>query len=264
MRTLRKFLAEFRAQWNLVIEYRLSVFIWIITIVLPLIMMAAWLSVAQNGPVGNYDRTRFIAYYLAAFIVRNLTGTWFIWEMDRDIRMGHFSFQLLKPMDPMIYYMALALSSKPLRVVILVPVAVLIASLVPGLNLALDPTNLLLLAVALGGAWSLLFLMQYTIGLSGFWTTRTISLNEAWFFLFSLASGYLVPLDLFPSAVRQIVTLLPFRYAMSLPVEILTNRLTPYVAVQGLLVQWLWVAAIYALSRVVWTRGLRRYSAVGA
>ena len=35
------------------IEYRIMVAIWILTIVLPLIMLAAWLSIAEKGPVGG-------------------------------------------------------------------------------------------------------------------------------------------------------------------------------------------------------------------
>ena len=82
--SFRKFLVEFRAAWFLAIEYRISVFIWIIAIVLPLIMLAAWLSIAQNGSVGNFDRGAFISYYLAAVIVRNMTGVWFIWVSTTD------------------------------------------------------------------------------------------------------------------------------------------------------------------------------------
>jgi ABC-2 type transport system permease protein len=261
---MRKFLAEFRACWNLVIEYRLTVVIWMLTIVLPLIMMAAWLSIAARGPVGGYDQTRFVSYYLAALVVRNLTGMWFIWEMDRDMRLGELSFRLLKPMDPMIHYLALALSSKPFRVLVLGP-ACLIASMVfPGLNWAMDPLRLTLFLASLAGALAILFLMQYTIGLSGFWITRSISLNDAWFFTYSLASGYLVPLDLFPDAIRKILDFLPFRYTMSFPVELLTSRLSPGEILAGIGIQWFWAAALYALSRLVWKRGLLRYSAVGA
>ena len=124
---MKKFAAEFRACWNLIIEYRVTVVIWMLTIVLPLIMMAAWLSIAEKGPVGSYDQDRFIAYYLAALVVRNMTGMWFIWEMESDMRLGSLSFRLLKPMDPIVHYLALALSSKPLRVVILGPACIVAA-----------------------------------------------------------------------------------------------------------------------------------------
>jgi len=261
---MRKYFAEFRACWNLVIEYRLQVFIWILTIVLPLIMLAVWLSIAEGGPVAGYDRTRFIAYYLAALIVRNMTGMWFIWEMDSDMRLGNLSFRLLKPMNPIVHYMAIATSSRPIRLLILIPMAIVAVSWVPGLNWATDPLSLLLFVLSLVGAWSILFLMQYTIGLTAFWITRPLSVNDAWFFLYSLTSGYLMPLDLFPPAIRVVLDYLPFRYTMSFPVAILTNRVEGLAILQGIAMQWIWVLAIYGVYRLVWKRGLRRYSAVGA
>jgi len=261
---VKKFLAEFRACWNLILEYRVMVVIWILTIVLPLIMLAAWLSIAKNGPVGGYDSTAFISYYLAALVVRNLTGMWFIWEMDSEMRLGALSFRLLKPMDPMIHFMALALSSKPLRLILLIPGCITALIWIPGLNWAVDPLSLLLFVASMVGGWMILFLMQYTIGLSGFWITRTLGINDAWFFMYSLASGYLVPLDLFPAAVRQILMYLPFRYTMSFPLDIFLGRITRWETLQGIAIQWIWAAAIFVVCRWVWARGLRRYSAVGA
>jgi len=261
---MRKFIAEFRACWNLIIEYSIMVVIWMLTIVLPLIMLAAWLSIAEKGPVGSYDRITFISYYLAALVVRNMTGMWFIWEMDSEMRLGSLSFRLLKPMDPLVHYFAYACSSKPFRVLILGPASVIALLVFPGLKWAVDPLNVLLFVTSLAGALLILFLMQYTIGLTGFWITRSLSINDAWFFTYSLASGYLVPLDLFPPVVRDILWFLPFRYTMSFPVELLMGRLKVAEILMGIVIQWAWVAALYALNRWVWHRGLRRYSAVGA
>jgi ABC-2 type transport system permease protein len=235
----------------------------VLTVVLPLVMLGVWLTIAEQGAVGSYDRNRFIAYYLAAFLVRNITGVWMVWEMDEDFRLGKLSFRLLKPMNPIIHYMGLALSSKPLRFVVLVPVWIGSMIFIPELNLAKAPVTLLLFLVSLAGAWSILFLMQYTIGLLSFWTTQTLNVNEFWFLIFSLASGYLIPLDLFPPAVHQVLLALPFRYGMSFPVEILTNRLALIEILRGLLIQWVWVGVVYAVYRWVWTKGIKHHSAVG-
>ena len=261
---MRKFLAEFRAAWNLLIEYRIMVVIWMLTIVLPLIMLAAWLSIAEKGPVAGYSRTTFISYYLAALVVRNMTGMWFIWEMDSEMRLGSLSFRLLKPMDPIVHFLAYACSSKPFRVLILLPASLVALLLIPGLEWNIAPSNLLLFVMSLAGALMILFLMQYTIGLTGFWITRSISVNDAWFFMYSLASGYLVPLDLFPPLIRDFLWFLPFRYSMSFSVELLMGRLSMAGILQGIVIQWMWVAALFALNRWVWRRGLRHYSAVGA
>ena len=73
MTLLRQLLAEYRNAWHVALEYRLAIFIWMVSMVLPLIMLAAWLSIAEGGPVGRFSRTDFIEYYVAAILVRNLT-----------------------------------------------------------------------------------------------------------------------------------------------------------------------------------------------
>jgi ABC-2 type transport system permease protein len=232
--------------------------------VLPLIMLAGWLSIAENGPVGRFGRADFITYYIASLLVRNLTGIWIIWEQDRDIRQGRLSFRLLKPMNPIVHYIALGLGSKPIRVGILVPVVLATPSLIPGVTFVTEPAKILLLVPAVFGAWAIAFLIQYTTGLLGFWITQSLSLHDAWFAVFSLLSGYLIPLELFPPAMKNALYWTPFRYMLSFPVEILTKQLNVAQIVQGLAVQWAWLVVFYCLYRLVWSCGLKRYSAVGA
>ena len=81
-----------------------------------------------------------------------MTGMWFIWEMDSELRLGSLSFRLLKPMDPIVHYLAYACSSKPLRLLILVPLTVAVFVVVPGLKWALDPLSLVLFVASLAGA----------------------------------------------------------------------------------------------------------------
>src|SRR4029079_2480236 len=139
---LRKFFAEYRAAWHLAMEYRLAVFIWMFSMVLPLIMLAGWLSIAEDGPVVRVGKTEFIAYYVAAILVRNLTGVWIIWDLDSDIRRGEMSFKLLKPLNPIVHYIAQSLSAKPLRLAVLIPMVVAVAYIVPGIHFAVSPAML--------------------------------------------------------------------------------------------------------------------------
>jgi ABC-2 type transport system permease protein len=110
----------------------------------------------------------------------------------------------------------------------------------------------------------MLFFIQYTNGLLSFWITQAIGINDMWFGMFSLFSGYLIPLELFPTTLRNALYALPFRYMMSFPVEIFTDQLTLIDILRGLAVQWLWVAVFYVMYRIVWAYGLKKYSAVGA
>ena len=177
-----------------------------------------------------------------------MTGMWFIWEMDSEMRLGSLSFRLLKPMDPIVHYLAYACSSKPFRLLILVSgVPCRCFPCYSRIELGRGSPESSAIRDFSCGALMILFLMQYTIGLSGFWITRSLSVNDAWFFTYSLASGYLVPLDLFPPMVRDVLWFLPFRYTMSFPVELLMGRLACGTILQGIALQWIWVAAMFRL-----------------
>ncbi|HEX6291555.1 MAG TPA: ABC-2 family transporter protein [Herpetosiphonaceae bacterium] len=252
-----------RREMNLVIVYRAQMIIWLLTGVLPLIMLAAWLSLGEGGPVGSFTPTDFIAYYLAAIFVRQLTGVWIVWDMDYQIRQGEFSTMLLRPLDPIHHWAARGLGSKGLRLVLLLP-TLGTAALLTGVRYDLHPSTLLAFLAAMFGAWLLSFLIQYINGLLAFWITQAVAVFDLWFGLWTILSGYLIPLDLLPAAVGQAAYWLPFRYQLAVPLEILMGRLHGVELWRSLGLQALWILAMYALTRLLWRRGIKKYSAVGA
>ena len=66
----------------------------------------------------------FVAYFLATFIVRQLTGAWVAWEMNFEVRTGTLAMRLLRPIHPMVAYAVENLAAMPLRLVVALPVAV--------------------------------------------------------------------------------------------------------------------------------------------
>ena len=74
----------------------------------------------------------------------------------------------------------------------------------------------------------------------------------------------MVPIDLFPAAVTNALRFLPFRYVLSFPVELTLGRLSLADIGFGLPMQYAWVLFFFLLYRLLWSRGLKSYSAVGA
>jgi ABC-2 type transport system permease protein len=77
-------------------------------------------------------------------------------------------------------------------------------------------------------------------------------------------AGRVAPLALLPPAVAGVAGVLWFRYMLAFPVDLLTG--TVYSAdalLRGFAGQIIWLAVWFAAYRVAWTRGLRRYGAVG-
>ena len=72
------------------------------------------------------------------------------------------------------------------------------------------------------------------------------------------------PLDLLPEWAYAIARCLPFYYQMYFPAAIFTGRLTdPTLIFQGYGIQVAWVIALLLVNQVLWSRGLRRHTAVG-
>src|SRR5512141_194996 len=115
MNWLKTYPTLLKAYYARAIEYRGQIIIWILSSILPLIMMMVWLTVSaeQGGSIGGYDAVGFISYYLMVVLFRRLTGVWIIWDMDHDIREGALSAQLLKPLNPMHHHFTRSLASKP-------------------------------------------------------------------------------------------------------------------------------------------------------
>jgi ABC-2 type transport system permease protein len=244
------------------VAYRAEFLIWMFSTNMPLVMLALWAAVARSGPVGAYTQKGFAAYYLATLLVRLLTGSWVVWEMTMEIRSGTLALRLLRPIHPLLAYSAENLAAVPMRGIVAIPLIVIFLWNVRD-QLAGDPLIWVLLAPALLGAWLLTFLVMAIIGTLGLWLESATSLFEAWLGISSILSGYLIPLDLFPGSVRAVALVLPFRFLLSFPVELVLGRVDRAQALLLLAAQWGYVAVALLATRTLWRAGLRRYAAYG-
>ena len=226
-------------------------------------MLALWSAVAHDAPVGRFDQQDFVAYFLATFIVRQLTGSWVVWQMNFEIRTGTLAMRLLRPIHPLVSYAAENLAAIPLRMVVSLPVAVLALVLTGASRLPHDPLLWAICLVSLLGAWLITFLANAGIGTLALWTGSSVKLMDVWLALFMVFSGYLVPVELFPPAIRGTIEILPFRYQIGFPVELLTRGLDRGTALRLLLGQWIWVGFLLLGVRALWRRGLQRFAAYG-
>ncbi len=262
--TLRAYPTLLRIYWARTLEYRIQIMIWILSGAVPLVMLAVWLSMAREGPIGSFDAGTFVSYYLAAIFLRRMTGVWIIWELQRDIRTGGLSARLLRPLHPLHYDLARTLASRPLQALLVGPPIALALYLYPGSQLDLAPLNLLRVAAATFMALLLEFFFQYAIGLTAFWTSQAVAFHEVWFFIKALGSGYVIPLALMPEGIQQLLRWTPFPLVLSFPLEMLLGRLPPERIAQGFIAQGLWLALAITLVVLLWRLGLRRYEAFGA
>jgi ABC-2 type transport system permease protein len=261
-RILRLYPQLLRTGFAEAVAYRAEFLIWMFSTNMPLVMLAIWAAAARSGPVAGYSQQGFAAYYLAALLVRLMTGAWVVWEMTMEIRQGTLALRLLRPIHPLLQWSADNIAAIPMRGVVAIPV-IGILLFVARSELSHDGFSWLLLCPALLGGWLLYFLVQAIIGTLALRVESAASLFDAWLGFSNILSGYLVPLDLFPDAVRKLALVLPFRFQLSFPVELMLGRWSPGEALQLLGAQWAYVLFFFLVTRVAWRSGLRHYAAYG-
>ena len=70
------------------------------------------------------------------------------------------------------------------------------------------------------------FLLEWTLALAAFWTTRVSAINQVYFVLMLFLAGQIAPLTLFPHWIQIVADILPFRWMLGFPVELVLGRLT--------------------------------------
>jgi ABC-2 type transport system permease protein len=107
------------------------------------------------------------------------------------------------------------------------------------------------------------FLMSYTMALLAFWVLEVSTFIFILFAFEYIAGGHLFPLDILPKMLVQILNYTPFPYQLFFPVSVYLGRTTGPALWQGMAIQATWVVLFYVMARVVWARGIRRYTAFG-
>lgn len=253
-----------RRSLGVLLEYRVSMLIWMLSATFPLVMLAVWLSLAKDGPVGSFTAGDFVAYYLFSFYMRQMTSVWVAWELDFDIRHGDMNTKLLHPIHPIHEYISFNLADKIIRGIMFTPLVMIVALVVPDVHFLVTPLNLLFFIGALIGAWAMRYMTQFSLGLLGFWFSQALVLSDVFWMVFLLFGGGVAPIELLPEPLRTIAYYLPFRLMMSFPIEIMMGRLAINDILLGLGTAAIWIAVLFGTYRLLWARGIRQFSAFGA
>lgn len=248
------------------VAYRAELVVWLLSTNMALVMMALTTAVARSMPggrIGGLGQRDFVAYYLATLVVRLVTGAWVLWEANMEIRQGTLAFRLLRPIHPLLHYAAENVAAVPLRAAISLPILVILLLTLGGDRVTHDPVLWAMFLVAVVGAWLITFLAMSVIAALAFYIDSVGSIGQIWFGLFTILSGYILPLQMFPPWLGTLTRYLPFRYMLAFPVEVLIRMTPRRTALLELGIQWSFVAALALAARGAWRAGIRRYSAFG-
>lgn len=250
------------------LQYRAEIMLWALWgIVSPAVLMAVWsaAAAASNTPghIGARTGGQMLAYFFMTMIVGHLTTAWDLYEMGWQVRTGRLSPLLLRPIWPIWSSLADNTAYKLVTLAVVAPIWVVLA-LVIRPQFDTTPRDALAGAVALLLASLLNFVWGYVYATLAFFLTKMDAVSEVYFGVGMLLGGRLAPIDVLPRILGYAADLLPFRWIFFFPSQVLAGQATPEAIVRGLLWQVAWLIAGVVIFRIAWSRGVRRYSAVGA
>ena len=258
------------------VAYRTEMLVWMLTLTMPLVSMVLWSSAAQGARLGpeQLGSAELTAYFLITLLLRLLTGSWVLWQVSEDIRSGTLAQRLLRPVSPLVVYTAEQLAPVPLRAALVLPLSLSLLVTQARTQLTGDPWLITAFVAALPGAWAINFLSMTAIALLAVYIDSPLGLFYGWLALYTLFSGYLIPLSLLPSWLNGLGSALPFRYMLEAPVRMLMGWPLPaglhdtsrshQEAALALAYEYGHIALLLGIVSVLWRSGLRRYAAFGA
>src|SRR5437773_31653 len=214
--------------------------------------------------VRREDAPATSARLFAVMLINQLTIAWDSWYLDRWIREGDLNYRLARPLHPAHEAVAENIAYKARTASVILVVWLLVAAAWPAVRLAFDPGRWAITAVAVLLAAAMRFFISFTTGLLAFWTTRATAIMELHARVSLFLAGRIAPLALLPPAVAGVAGVLWFRSMLAFPVDLLTGAVQGTDAIlRGLGGQIVWLAVWILAYRVAWSRGIRKYGAVG-
>jgi ABC-2 type transport system permease protein len=267
--SVRKYLKIMRIALVERLTYRADFFVATLFRFLPLVTsFLLWEAIYKGSGQSEHSgftRNQMMAYLLLVQISRMFSSMpGLAGGIARDIRDGQLKKYLLQPIDMIAYLLAYRAAHK---------IAYIATSTLPyGLLFFWfrdvfpsfpDVGALVAYAAALLMGFLLGFFFEACVGTVGFWLLEVTSflyiINTLNFFI----SGHMFPLDLLPATAVTVLKALPFHYLAYYPAMIFLGKVPDDELRWGLAIEAAWVLGLMILSRILYKRGLRHYSAYG-
>ncbi len=219
----------------------------------------------STNTIFEYTFHDFVAYYLLTMISRAFSSMPALASgIALQVREGDVKKFLVQPIDMVGFLLLSRVAHKLVYYSVAIApfgfVFFLCRSYFPGWP---EPTVLACYIASLVMGFVLGFFLETCIGLVSFWFLEVTSLLFVYMLFSFFLSGHMFPLDMLPQPWNTIVEWLPLRYLAYFPAAVFLGKIEGDELVQGLVIEVVWVVFFIVLTRIMFARGVRRYSGFG-
>lgn len=248
-----------------VFTYRLSFILWRMRNIFNLIFIYfLWSSVfTKRFSVFSYTQEKLITYILVISLLSSLILLTRTADIAADILSGDIMNYFLKPFSFFKFLISREVADKLLNLFFTtIEIVILLLILKPHIFIQSNPFTYILFLVSLIIGAVISFFISLNISFIAFWS------NEIWAprFIYSILTWFLTgsffPLDILPKKVYSFLLLTPFPYLIYLPAKVFLDGFSLKLAVP-ILISCCWCLGLYFVTKKVWEKGIKIYSAYG-
>jgi ABC-type uncharacterized transport system permease subunit len=227
----------------------LSIFLWMYTI------QWVWRTLYTQRPGAfGVDLEQMVTYGVLGMALETFMDVGPEWYISQQVRTGAIDTDLMKPLDFHLHMLARSTGEMLFSLSVLALPTFSIGFVFFGLQ---PPASLeagLLFTVSITLGFLVLFHLGFLLGTLVLATLDIRSIAWAYYSFISFFAGQMVPLWLFPPALRAVAEVLPFKSAYYIPSSIYIGSFTGQEALQAIGFQLTWVIILTLLARWAWSR----------
>jgi ABC-2 type transport system permease protein len=222
-------------------------------------------SRGEQKSIAGYSYHDFVAYYLLTMVGRAFSSMPGLASgIAGQVRDGQVKKFLIQPVDLVGFLLVSRMAHKLAYYSVAVGPFALVFFVCRGYFPGWPhPATIVAFVSSLVMAFLLGFFLETAIGLIAFWFLEVSSLLFVYMLLSFFLSGHMFPLDMLPAPWSGTVKLLPFQYLAYIPPAIFLGKVRGWELAGALAAEAVWIGLLMATCRVMWSRGVKRYSGFG-
>lgn len=207
-----------------------------------------WKALFKNAEsMGGVSVDTMLTYTVISSMISVVLITNVEWRITESVQTGAIAIDLMRPVNIFEVFFAENLGSvTALFFQNLLPIFI-IGSLFIKLPVPRSAYEFMLFLISLVLAFFINWYLSVIFGMFSFKVIEMSALIQVKKHLVRLLSGSMIPLWFFPNWLRSVLEILPFPYIYQLPLSIYVGHYTSESLVRGLLIQILWVMALFII-----------------
>lgn len=232
-----------------------------------LVQYFIWKAVYNtHSSFSGLSMEQMISYFAIAALISYIIMDFADWNLQMLIHTGKFLTFVLRPMSHIYFAFSQKVGHRVLGVIFEFIPLLFIFSIVFKIKLIPAYPVWAVISIALG--FIMMFLVDYCVGITAFWLTRTSGVRRMFLLLRDISSGVLVPLTLFPLFLQKVFFILPFQFISYVPVRVFIGSYE-LAGISCTIPQIVGIQAIAVILMSLFTllfyrQGIKKFTAVGA